>query len=225
MKSNAVKRFCFLVSGGGGPLRFFYYAISRLGLPFEIVKVIGDRECGAVEFARKKGMDCLVVPYARDKSAGLIAALKDTSCDYIITNYNKIIGADVLVSTNASFLNVHPSLLPVYAGMIGMRTVDSARKDGAMFLGATTHDVTEVVDAGKIRQQVAFTADWKIPVAEMYDKTFRAVCLSLMNSLVLKLKFEVDKTFESGPYIFNPKCVIDMKVLDEFFWALVKTGN
>lgn len=216
-----IKKFCFLVSGGGGPLRFFYYAIDVLKLPLEIVSVIGDRNCGALDFARAKGIPAKQVAYSRQNGSLLIDAIGEYACDFIITNFNKIIGRDVLDSTSARFINVHPSLLPAYAGMIGMRTVDSARVDNAMFLGATCHDVIEKVDAGKILQQVAFPADWTLPVNSLYDKTFRAVCLSLLNVFIADCPNEMPQTSE---FFFNPKCKFDTSMLDEAFWTKIRKG-
>ncbi len=216
-----MKKFCFLVSGGGGPLRFFYYAIEVLNLPFKIVSVIGDRECGALDFAQVKGIPSKQVSYSRQKGGLLIDAIGQHTCDFIITNFNKIIGQDVLDSTNARFINVHPSLLPAYSGMIGMKTVDCAKADNAMFLGATCHNVIERVDAGKILQQVAFSSDWTLPVSAMYDKTFRAVCLSLLNVFMNDHQEDMSQANE---FIFNPKCKFDISLFDEAFWTKIRMG-
>lgn len=54
-----MKTIVFLVSGGGGNLRFAYHAFRRLNLPVEISGVISDRECPAVDFARVNNIRCL----------------------------------------------------------------------------------------------------------------------------------------------------------------------
>lgn len=217
-----MKRFCFLVSGGGGPLRFFFYAISLLELPFEIVFVIGDRACGALDFAKAKGIKWRQVQYSRNNGNELISLLQDVKCDYVITNFNKILGADVLSSVKARFVNVHPSLLPAYAGMIGMKTVDCAQSDNNMIIGSTCHDVIEEVDAGRILQQVAFCADWNKEVYRMYDRTFRAACLALLNVFI-----EDGSPCANGiaGFLFNPPCRFDISRLDECFWQKIKSGE
>lgn len=57
-------------------------------------------------------------------------------------------------------LNIHPSLLPAFAGLQGMQVHSSVLESGVKITGCTVHFVTEDVDAGPIVVQRA------IPVRE-----------------------------------------------------------
>lgn len=219
-----MKKICFLVSGGGGPLRFVYHAIRLLNLPMNIVHVIGDRPCAALDFAAQKGIRNCCVTYKRSEGAALIEAIKAVPCDYIVTNFNKILAKDVLDCAPGKFINVHPSLLPAYAGMIGMETVHAAEKDNAQIIGATCHELVEKVDAGRIVQQCAVAADWRLPIEHNYTGTFRCACLSLLNFFVDGDAAMKVSAIHQG-YLFSPACRFDILRLDEDFWSLVKSGQ
>ena len=48
--------------------------------------------------------------------------------DVIITNIHKIIDSDTLNMFPSKFINLHYSLLPSFAGYIGMETVEKAKE-------------------------------------------------------------------------------------------------
>ena len=127
-----------------------YYAIKMFDLPFEINMVIADRDCGAIEFAKKSNLNFNIIDYSKSHDIELINVLKTLDTDIIVTTINKILTPDVLKSTKADFINLHYLLLPAFAGLTGMKTVDETRKQNCQFIGATCHEVTEVLDGGKI---------------------------------------------------------------------------
>ena len=62
--------------------------------------------------------------------------------------YDRIHSRPFLEAFRGRIINVHPSLLPEFAG--GMDAVEQALRAGAKLSGATVHLVTEDLDAGPI---------------------------------------------------------------------------
>ena len=59
------KQIVFLVSGGGGTLKFIYFAIKRLQLPIQIVGIIADRETNLEMFASENNIYYNQITYKR----------------------------------------------------------------------------------------------------------------------------------------------------------------
>ena len=80
----------FLVSGGGGTLRFFYFAVKTLGLPFNLVGIISDRECDALKYGRAIGVASYVIPYSKNDDTALNDVLSEINPDCVVTNFHKV---------------------------------------------------------------------------------------------------------------------------------------
>lgn len=65
--------------------------------------------------------------------------------------YDRIHTQPFLAAFEGRIINVHPSLLPEFAG--GMDAVEQALGSGVKRTGATVHLVTEEVDAGRVLLQ------------------------------------------------------------------------
>lgn len=65
--------------------------------------------------------------------------------------YDRIHTRPFLEAFDRRIVNVHPSLLPMFAG--GMDAVEQALESGLKFTGATVHVVTADLDAGPILVQ------------------------------------------------------------------------
>ncbi|MBR2149041.1 MAG: hypothetical protein IKK93_05600 [Campylobacter sp.] len=215
------KTITFLVSGNGGTLKFLYYAIELLKLPFEIKMVISDRNCGALEFAQVNNICSKVINYSKNNDLELIEEFEKLETDIIITNIHKILTPKVLSSIKADFINLHYSLLPAFGGLIGMKTVDEAKKQNCQFIGATCHEVTEMLDGGKILTQGLYSVDWSVEVEKIYDKVFKIACICFLNGLMTKY-FSDKIKYECNYGIFNPECCFDPKRFDDDFWKLVQ---
>lgn len=215
------KKITFLSSGNGGTLKFLYYAIELFKLPFEINIVIADRNCGAIEFAKKNNINSIIINYSKNNDSELIEELKKIKTDIVITNIHKILTSRVLNSTTADFINLHYSLLPAFGGLIGMKTVDEAKKQNCQFIGATCHEVTEELDKGKIICQGLYSVDWKEDITLIYDRVFKIACISFLNGLMAKYATKEEK-YNSKLGVFNPKCCFDVDIIDSEFWAKLK---
>lgn len=218
------KKVIFLASGNGGTLRFLYYAIRVFNLPLEVNMLIADRICVASQFAMANHIDYMRVNYSSSNDKELSEILGVLDVDVIITNIHKILTPRVLNSTQADFINLHYSILPAFAGLIGMKTVEEAKKQNCQFLGATCHEVTEKLDGGRILCQGLYPVNWSDPVDIIHDKVFRIACICLLNGILGKY-YESPHKFQTEYGTFNPVCQFDVSLLDEEFWKKIKTTN
>lgn len=212
--NSKVKKIVFLVSGNGGSLKFLNEAIRQNSLPLQIVAAIADRECGAVEYARKEHMPVTVIKYSRNQPAELQNELSKYSPDIIITNIHKIIDTHTLSLFCGRFINLHYSLLPAFSGLIGMETVAQAHQRNVRFIGATCHMVTEGVDEGSILTQGCFSVDWSENWDTIIYTVFKTACLCLLSGIfqlinedqLLPLKI---MTINSHNVMFSPSIDFD----------------
>jgi phosphoribosylglycinamide formyltransferase-1 len=94
--------------------------------------------------------------------AALLALLQDRRIDVVVSaGFMRILGPDVVHAYAGRCLNVHPSLLPAFAGA---NAVADALAWGVKVTGATVHVVDEEVDHGPIVAQEA------VPVADDDDE-------------------------------------------------------
>jgi len=113
--------------------------------------------CGAAEFARERGIPLgelsqrsFESPEQRDE------AMRDFLLGHgvelvVDAGYDRIHTRPFLDAFAGRIVNVHPSLLPMFAG--GMDSVEQALERGLKFTGATVHVVTADLDAGPILVQ------------------------------------------------------------------------
>lgn len=216
-----MKKILFLASGGGGNFKFIHQAIlcGRLD-PVELY-VIADRNCGAVEYAEKYGINNFVIQYTRGAPEELRSCLLNVTPDLIITNWHKIIDSDTVRAHEGRLINLHYSLLPAFGGLIGIEPIKKAYENGCKFIGPTCHFVDEGVDTGKIIAQAVFSTER--PFDESVTMMFRSGCLVLLKAIKLILHGnESDSTrppFDSN-VLFSPSTKADLK-FDEQFWRVV----
>ena len=139
------------VSGAGSNLRALATAASRSELGAEIVLVFADRECAALAWAAEQGMETALVPGGDD--AILAETLASVAPDAVVlAGYLRIVGPKVLAAYEGRIVNVHPSLLPSFPGLHGVRDALAA---GVTVTGVTVHLVDASLDGGPIIAQEA----------------------------------------------------------------------
>ena len=216
----------FLVSGGGGHLKHVWHSNKILGLGLEFPLVYSDRECGATEFSRRQGIKTISEPYSRKNPEALNKILAETDTDYIVTNIHKILDSSTLRSSGAAFVNLHYSLLPAYAGLIGMKTVDAAKADNAEKIGSTCHGVIDAVDAGPIILQAGFGPDWNAEMPMILDTVFRSASHILLHSLLTKENSQkkTDRAIIHGYEVsYSTSLCFDPQLLDNGdIWEKIK---
>src|SRR4051794_6807326 len=148
-----------LVSGEGSNLQTILdTAHGRDGV--EVVAVASNREgARGLERAGAAGVETGVFPagdYA-DRAArddALAAWLEERGVELLVlAGFMEILGAPFIRRFAGRIVNVHPSLLPAFAGL---RPIEQALDYGVKVMGVTVHFVEEEVDSGPIVLQEAF---------------------------------------------------------------------
>jgi formyltetrahydrofolate deformylase len=94
-------------------------------------------------------------PMGKDNKAEVearqLALLEDERIDFIVlARYMQILSGDFIRAYPSRIINIHHAFLPAFPGA---RPYHSARERGVKMIGATSHYVTETLDAGPIIEQ------------------------------------------------------------------------
>lgn len=151
-----------LVSGRGSNLGAIFHAIERGELHARVSLVISSRSnAPALEIARERGVETRVIAprsfvSRAEVGAVIVAALRDAEVEAVaLAGYKPILDASVVAAFPNRILNVHPSLLPAFAGGMAPKPQTDALAAGVKISGCTVHIVTAEVDAGPIVAQAA----------------------------------------------------------------------
>jgi phosphoribosylglycinamide formyltransferase-1 len=125
---------------------------------FDVVAVATNRpSCGGAAFARERNIplgELLQKSFA--SAVERDAAMRDFFLSHgvqlvVDAGYDRVHTAPLLAAYRDRIINVHPSLLPEFAG--GMDAIEQALRAGASGTGVTVHIVTDRLDAGPILLQ------------------------------------------------------------------------
>ena len=150
-------RVAVLASGAGSNLAALLEAAQDRSFPAEVVLVVSNRrECGALTIARDHGiaaMSLSVKEYGGDVQArdrAILEAIHAARVELVVcAGYDRVLSDEVLAAFPGAILNIHPSLLPAFAG--GMNAVEEALAAGVKVTGCTVHLIAAgAVDAGPI---------------------------------------------------------------------------
>jgi phosphoribosylaminoimidazolecarboxamide formyltransferase / IMP cyclohydrolase len=151
-------RVAVCVSGRGSNLRALHRAAQAGWIGAEIVQVVADRSCDAVDFAAAQGIPAELIrpadfPDTSTWDAAVAGALGEANVDVVVlAGFMRRLGDAVLRTFGGRILNVHPSLLPAFPGA---QAVEDALSAGAKVTGVTVHLVDEKLDGGPIVMQEA----------------------------------------------------------------------
>lgn len=213
-----MRRILFLVSGGGGNLRFFHFARESGLIPDVELRVIGDRECAALEFTRRNKIRYELIEYSRTEPKNLYESSLLDGVDLIVTTWHKILDEDFVTENEGKIVNLHYSLLPAFRGYIGETPVQLALDGGCKFIGSTCHLVNERVDAGRILSQAVFEP---LPTFQQtMQLMFRTGCVVLCLGIEEIFNESFLKASMVGNTLFSPK-LKGYQDLDQDFWNTV----
>jgi phosphoribosylglycinamide formyltransferase-1 len=149
-----------LLSGRGTNLAAIHQAIAAGTLNARIVAVCSNRpDAYGVGWAREQGLPVAVFPRADYGSRGaaqaaMLAGLQAAGAELLVlAGWDQVLIPAVVATYHGRILNVHPSLLPAFAGT--MHAVEDALAYGVRVTGCTVHYVTDDVDCGPIVLQAA----------------------------------------------------------------------
>tara|TARA_B100000900_G_C20541334_1_gene700614 strand:- start:611 stop:1312 length:702 start_codon:yes stop_codon:yes gene_type:complete len=228
--STNKKKIVFLASGNGGNFYFIFEAIKRKYLEnFEIVEVIADRKCGAQLIAKKNNIKFSTIDFRESDQKFLLDHLLNINPDLIITTVHKILGPKVIDAFDKKLINLHYSLLPSFAGLIGMKPVERALESGSKYLGVTAHFAEKEVDQGKQIAQIYFSSKNRVTLNdEIKNLIFRCGCICLLaaiykqfshsrNNKEIKITLLGEECFLRGAYL--PPV---LKEIPEDLWKIVQ---
>ncbi|MCE5190317.1 MAG: phosphoribosylglycinamide formyltransferase [Actinomycetia bacterium] len=143
-----------LISGSGTNLQALIDAVQRHELDASIAVVVSNKhDAFGLERARRAGIPALFV----DRTAfttiaaynhALAEALKAHAVELVVmAGYMRLLGQEVLREFSHRVMNLHPALLPAFAGASGIR---DAFEYGVKVTGVTVHFADERFDRGPI---------------------------------------------------------------------------
>ena len=143
-----------LISGRGSNLKAIIDAIDQKRLDASIAVVISNiATATGLAHARQAGIETLVIShkdYASREAYDhvVVKALEDRDVGLVcLAGFMRVLSPVFVDAFPSRILNIHPSLLPKYAGL---RPQQQALDDGATVSGATVHFVNAELDAGPI---------------------------------------------------------------------------
>jgi len=146
-----------LVSGRGSNLQALIEAGKDPMYPARVVMVCANRDCAALELAKKAGVSREIFRLANfpDRKARDLAMAKTLRMHdvelVVCAGYDAILERAFTRQFAGRIINIHPSLLPEFAGT--MDAIAMALESGAAETGCTVHLVTDDVDQGPILGQ------------------------------------------------------------------------
>lgn len=159
------------MSGAGSNLSALLEAATAADAPFEVVLVLSNHPgARALGIAAARGVAAEAMPVTRFGGDVVTrdVAMRDRLCAagvelVVCAGYDRLLSAPLLERFHGAILNLHPSLLPAFAG--GMHAVADALAAGVKVSGATVHLLEPgATDGGAIILQEA------VPVSDDDDE-------------------------------------------------------
>jgi phosphoribosylglycinamide formyltransferase-1 len=177
--AQGAPRIAVLVSGRGSNLQALIDAIERGDLRAQIALVICNHPgAPALERAAAHGIPTRLIvrrdyPSREAQQAAMLAALQEAQVALVVlAGFDRILDASLVRAFPHRIVNIHPSLLPAFAGGMAPRPQAEALAYGVKVSGCTVHLVTEEIDAGPIIAQAT------VPVLE--DDTVEALSARIL---------------------------------------------
>ena len=152
-----MKRIVILLSGRGSNLQAIDQACAAEGWPARVVAAISNRPAAqGLAWAAAQGLATFAVDHRQHASreafdAALAEAIDAHAPDLVLlAGFMRILGDAFVQRYAGRLLNIHPSLLPAFAGL---QTHQRAIAAGCKLAGCTVHFVTPTLDHGPIVAQ------------------------------------------------------------------------
>ncbi len=157
------KKIAVFASGNGSNFEAIVNASKENNFNAEVAILISDNK-DSYAITRAKNHNIPVFAFNAkaytskvDFEKEIIAQLQKHQVELIVlAGYMRIIGETLLSAYPQQIINIHPSLLPAFAGKSG---IEDAYNYGVKIFGVTVHYVNEGVDTGEIIDQECFKAE------------------------------------------------------------------
>lgn len=154
-----MQRLAVLASGTGSNLAAIQQAIVAGRIAARIALALTNKpEAGVAALAGEMGIPLWARPHKEflnrvEFDSAMLAAMEAASIDAVVlAGYMRLLSPHFIRAYAGKILNIHPSLLPAFAGGRG---VGDTLEYGVRFAGCTVHFVTEDMDTGPIIIQAA----------------------------------------------------------------------
>ena len=167
-------RVAALISGAGTNLQALLDQLHSRGGPIELVGVASSRaDAPGLDRARRAGIESAVFALAdhpdreaRDRALG--DWLQKLEVDLVVlAGFMELLDVELLSRFRGRIVNVHPSLLPAFAGL---HAIEQAIEYGAKVTGVTVHFVDEGVDSGPIILQESLELSYPAAIDEVEER-------------------------------------------------------
>ncbi len=163
MSTESALQLAVLVSGQGSNLQSIIEKIEAGLLQAEIKLVLANNaEAFGLEIARKHGIATLALPHGKFASReafdlAMVEAIRQAGANTVaLAGFMRILTHEFLNAFPDRVLNIHPALLPSFAGAHGQA---DAAEYGVKLSGCSVHFVDEFMDHGPIVIQAAVPAN------------------------------------------------------------------
>lgn len=192
-------RIGILASTRGSDMQAIIDEIEK-GLDAKIACVISDKkDAYALERARKHNIDAIFIhPKGKTREEfdnEIDKELKKRNVELVLLiGYMRILSNWFVNEWRNKIMNIHPSLLPAFAGGMDKDVHKAVLEHGCKVSGCTLHFVTENLDAGQIIMQKAVDIDENESVDSLKEKVQKAEQEIILKAIRLfakgKLKVE-----------------------------------
>ena len=148
-----------LISGRGSNLRALIDGCAGGRIPAEIVLVISNRpEAAGLDHARRANIPTRIIDHRQfaDRATfdtAMTDALRAAGVELLcLAGFMRLLSPGFVATWRNRMINIHPSLLPAFAGL---HTHERALQAGCKVAGSTVHFVTAELDHGPIVLQAA----------------------------------------------------------------------
>ena len=165
-----------LGSTKGTDLKAILSAINNKKLAAEVSVVISNRENAYIlTRAKNHNVPSFFLSHKNksreDFDRGVTSILKQYNVKLVLLiGFMRILSAEFCQAWRDRVLNVHPSLLPKYAGGMDINVHEEVLKNGDHETGCTIHFVTETLDGGPVLVQKRCTVETDDTIVTLKSK-------------------------------------------------------
>jgi phosphoribosylglycinamide formyltransferase-1 len=159
MATQSRHKIAVFASGYGSNFEVITRAAQSGEISADVVLMVCDKPSARVcSLADAMGVDKFVFsakeyPSKADYEREIVSQCRERGVELIcLAGYMRLVGEELLNAYKGQIINIHPSLLPAFAGV---KPIERAMEYGVKVYGATIHYVDETLDGGKIISQRA----------------------------------------------------------------------
>lgn len=145
-----------LASTNGSNLPSFFEYAQSIGI--SCILIVNKPECGAIEKAKQYSVPYFFIDPTNTSretfDTEILQILQENNINHVFCiGYMRIISSVLINAYPDKIYNIHPSLLPSFAGGMDSNVHAEVLQKGCKISGATLHSISEKVDEGPILLQ------------------------------------------------------------------------